>query len=94
MPTMSAPASNRALAASAAVLPSAVSSLFSKQMVTIAGKPVFVARSTAIECFPQPGERLADDEVDAFVNLNAKLLVERFSDSIGCRRTARLVHPG
>ena len=46
MPTISAPAASRALAASGADLPSAVWSLFSKQMVTITGKPVFLALST------------------------------------------------
>ena len=48
MPTMSAPASTNSRAAWAAVLPSVVMFLFSKQMVTITGSPVFLARSTAI----------------------------------------------
>ena len=94
MPTMSAPASNNAFAASAALLPSAVSSLFSKQIVTIAGNPVFLARSTAIKRFAQPGKRFADDEVHSFVDLHRKLLVECLAHPIGCRRTAGLVHPG
>ena len=52
MPTMSAPASKSACAASTAVFPSAVWSLFSKQMVTMVGSPVVRARSTARSASP------------------------------------------
>jgi hypothetical protein len=49
---MSAPASTSARAASAAVLPSEVRGSFSKEIVTITGRPVFFARSTARSASP------------------------------------------
>ncbi len=52
IPTMSAPASWSAFAASAGVCPSEVTGLFSKQTVTITGRPVFLARSTASRASP------------------------------------------
>jgi hypothetical protein len=58
------------------------------------GQPRLLRALDGEEGLSEPGESLADHEVDALLDLHRELLVERGADLVAGRRAVRLVHPG